>query len=91
MTSGLNKDIQCHCMALYLLKLQITRLAIRPRIKWPVSLVIAYGHFNHPQGLVWVCMRKTFILSPLRGLCTDELYEEVVRIHRLFIMFTKYV
>ena len=38
------------------LNLQITRSDIRPRIKWAVSLVIAYGHFNLPQGIVWVCM-----------------------------------
>ena len=25
-------------------------------IKLPVSLVIAYGHFNLPQGFAWVCM-----------------------------------
>ena len=25
-------------------------------IKWVVSLVIAYGHFNLPQGFVWVYM-----------------------------------
>ena len=38
------------------LNLQITRLDIRPHIKWAVNLVIAYGHFNLPQGFVWVCM-----------------------------------
>ena len=35
--------------------LQITRSDIR-HIKWAVSLVIAYGHFNLPQGFVLVCM-----------------------------------
>ena len=38
--------------------LQITRSDVRPHIKWDVSLVIAYGHFNLPQGFVWVCMGK---------------------------------
>ena len=29
------------------------RSNIRSHKKWAVSLVIAYGHFNLPQGLVW--------------------------------------
>ena len=33
------------------LNLQITRSDISPHIKWAVSLVIAYGHFNLPRGL----------------------------------------
>ena len=37
--------------------LQITRSDIRPHIKWAITaLVIAFGHFNLPQELVWVCM-----------------------------------
>ena len=46
---------------------QITRSDIWPHIKWAVSLVIAYGHFNFPQGLcghVWV---NILTLSPARG------------------------
>ena len=41
-----------------MLGLQIIRSDIRPHIKWAVSLVIAYGHSNLPQGIVWVyiCM-----------------------------------
>ena len=27
-------------------------------VKWAVSLVIADGHFNLPQGFVWVCSGK---------------------------------
>ena len=47
------------------LNLQITRSDIRPHIKWPVSLVIAYGHFNLPQGIVWVCMSShTHFITP---------------------------
>ena len=38
------------------LNLQITRSDIRSHIKLAVSLVIADGHFNLPQGFVWVCM-----------------------------------
>ena len=34
------------CMTTLFLNLQITRSDIRPRVKWAVSLVIAYGHFN---------------------------------------------
>ena len=29
---------------------------IRPHKKWVISLVIAYGQFNFPQGFVWVYM-----------------------------------
>ena len=36
------------------LKLLITRSDIRPHIKWAVSLVIAYGQFNFPQGFMWI-------------------------------------
>ena len=59
-----------------LLNLQIIRSDIRPHIKWPVSLVIAYGHFNLPEdlcGYVWVyiltysptVLAKNFLLHPL--------------------------
>ena len=51
MTPGLSKDIRVHTFP----NLQFTRSDIRPHIKWAVSLVIAYGHFNLPQGFVWVC------------------------------------
>ena len=44
------------CMTILFLNLQITRSAIRPHIKQADSLVIANGHFNLPQGFVWVCM-----------------------------------
>ena len=43
-------------MTILFLKLQITRSDIRPHIKWAVSLVIAYGQFNFPQGFMWVYM-----------------------------------
>ena len=43
-------------MTVVVLKLQIARSDIRPHIKWGVSLVIAYGFFNLPQGFVRVCM-----------------------------------
>ena len=39
-------------MTILFLNLQIIRSDIRPHIKWAVSLVIAYGHFNLPQGIV---------------------------------------
>ena len=58
MTPGFSKDIQCHVWPYFFwtcTKLQITRLDIRQHIKWAVSLVIAYCHFNFPQGFVWVC------------------------------------
>ena len=38
------------------LSLQINRSDIRSHIKWAVSLVITFGHFNIPQRFVWVCM-----------------------------------
>ena len=57
MTPGLRKDIRCHCMTiLFFLNLEITRSDIRPHIKWAVSLVITYGHFNLPQGFVWALL-----------------------------------
>ena len=43
------------------LNLQITRSDIRPHIKWAVSLVIAYGHFNLPQGFVWVGLKNALL------------------------------
>ena len=42
------------CMTILFLKLQITRSDIKPHIKWAVSLLIAYGQFNFPQGFMWV-------------------------------------
>ena len=42
------------CMTILFLYLQIIRSDIRPQIKLAVSLVIAYDHFNLPQGFVWV-------------------------------------
>ena len=42
------------CMTMPFQNLQITMSDISPHIKWAVSLVIAYGHFNVPHGFVWV-------------------------------------
>ena len=50
MTPDLSRDVQC----LAFQNLQITRSDIGPYIKWAVSLVIAYGHFNLPREFVWV-------------------------------------
>ena len=62
------------CMTILFLNLQITRSDIRPHIKWAVSLVIAYGHFNLPQGFVWVCMSShTHFITP-KG--TDDTADE---------------
>ena len=48
--------------------LQITRTDFRPHIKWAVSMVIAYGYFNLPQGFVWVCMgTHTHFITPGDG------------------------
>ena len=52
-------------MTIFFLNLQITRSDIRPHIKWAVSLLVAYGHFNLPRVLVWVCMGKyTYFITP---------------------------
>ena len=51
-------------MAILFLNLQTNRTYIRPHIKWAVILVIAYGHFYLPQGLVWVCMSDTHFIIP---------------------------
>ena len=47
--------------------LQITKLEIKPQIKWAVSLVIADGHFNIPHG--FVCVN---ILTLLPAIVIDE-------------------
>ena len=59
MTLGLSKDIQCHVWSYSFLCLQITKLDIRPHIKWAVNLVIAYDwlHLIFLRSLcryVWV-------------------------------------
>ena len=36
--------------------LQIAKSNISPHIRWAVSLVFAYGHFNVPLGREWVYM-----------------------------------
>ena len=52
-------------MIILFLNLQITRSDVRPHIKCIVSLVIAYGPFNLPQGFVWVCMDyHTHFIAP---------------------------
>ena len=68
MTPGLCKGIRCHVWPHFFIKLQMSRADIRPHIKWVVSLVIAYGHFDFPQRFVWVCMwvRNILTLSLLR-------------------------
>ena len=38
------------CMATSFVNLKIIKTDMRPQIKWAVSLVIAYGHFNHLPG-----------------------------------------
>ena len=61
-------------MTILFLNLQIIRSDIRPDIKWAVSLVIAYGHFNLPQGIVWVCMSShTHFITPIG---TDDTPDE---------------
>ena len=53
------------CMTILFLNLKITRSDIRPHIKWGVSLVIAYGHFNLCQEVVWVRIGEhTHFLTP---------------------------
>ena len=56
MTPGLRKDIRCHVSPHVFLNLKSPDQTLGHIIKLAVSLVIAYGHFNHPQGFVWVCM-----------------------------------
>ena len=61
------------CMTILFLDLQITRSDIRPQTKQAVSLVIAYGHLNLPQGFVWVCNGFGLVLCCLMtpGLSKD--------------------
>ena len=35
-------------------KLANYQIRYQAKLKWAVSLVIAYGHFNLPQGFMWV-------------------------------------
>ena len=53
MTPGLSEDIRVMYGHTFL-NLQITRSDIRLDIKWAVSLVFTYGHFNISQEFVWV-------------------------------------
>ena len=56
-------------MTILFLNLQkITRSDIRPHIKWAVSLLIAYGHFNLPQEVCVGIYRLTYSLYHPRGL-----------------------
>ena len=65
MTPGLSITFGVMFDHTFFLKSQITRSDIRPHIKWAVSLVIAYGHFNLPQGFVWACMGShTYFINP---------------------------
>ena len=44
--------------------MQITRLNIRPSVKWDLSLVTtADGHFNLPQGFEWEGKHSHFITN----------------------------
>ena len=52
-------------MTILFQNLQITGSDIKPHIKWDVSLVIAYGHFNLPPGFVWACLgQHTHFITP---------------------------
>ena len=63
------------CMTILFLNLLIARSDIRPHTKWAVRLVIAYGHFNLPQGFVWVCMgQHTHFITP-KGIRQDSFVE----------------
>ena len=56
----------CHVWPYYFQCLQITKSDIRPQVKWAVTLVIADGHFNLPQGLCGYIWTNIFLLSPYR-------------------------
>ena len=58
------------CMTILFLNFQITRSDIWPHIKWAVSLVIAYGHFNLSRGFVRILYVQSQFLHtvyPFRG------------------------
>ena len=55
------------CMTILFLNLQITRSDVRPYIKWAVSLVIAYGHYNLPQGFFVGMYGLTYHFNNLEG------------------------
>ena len=52
-----------------------------------------YGHFNLPQGFVWVCMGNILTLSPSgrrssERFCTEYCYSPTERINRVNIYAT---
>ena len=63
-------------MMIHVPNLQITRSDIRPHIKWVVRLVTAYGHFNLPWGIVWVCISPHTLYPPLSP-GTDDTSDEI--------------
>ena len=75
-------------MAILFLNLQITRSDVKPHMKWVVSLVIAFGHFNLPQGFVWVCMGyQSHVITP-EGTQEEELrtWESIIADWAAWIM-----
>ena len=70
MTFDLNKDIRCHIWPYSILCLQITKLEVRPWVKWAICLVITewYGRSTavksqpnrHPQWLSQLSKAKFF-------------------------------
>ena len=56
----------------FFFNLKIARSYISPHIKWAVSLVFAYGHFNVPLGCEWV--------TPTWHLMSHECIKDKVRI-----------
>ena len=59
-TSGVMYDQTIFCVC------KSSKSDTRPQAKWAVTMVIADGHFNLPQGFVWVCTGKHTHLSPNR-------------------------
>ena len=63
MTPGLSKDIRCHALPYFFFNLKTARSDISPHIKWAVSLVFAYGHFNVPLGREWVSILSFMLVK----------------------------
>ena len=54
-------EFDYHPKSFEILWVQITRSHTRPQAKMAVRQVIADGHFDLPQGFVWVCMGKSLM------------------------------
>ena len=67
MTPGLSKDIRCHAWPYFFFSTCKSPEQTSGYTNWAVRLMIAHGHFNLPEGFVWVYVLVNILtLSPPR-------------------------